>query len=93
MWKLWLDDERRCPHEDWKVARSTDEAKALVTEFGPPAAMSLDHDLGGEDTAMVFLRWLSENYFEQLPLWRVHSANPVGKENLRAFLLSWEKAK
>lgn len=96
MWKLFLDDERPCPYaesEDWTVARSTEEAKILVMQMGPPERMSLDHDLGGDDTAMVFVRWLSDNHFEKLPDWQIHSANPVGSENLKAFLLSWERVK
>jgi hypothetical protein len=91
-WNLWLDDERPCPHEEWQIAKSTEEAKKLVLSLGPPDRMSLDHDLGGNDTSMLFVRWLSENYFQQMPLWRVHSANPVGKANLESFMGSWARS-
>lgn len=94
MWNLWLDDERPCPHEEaaWVIARTSEEAKALVVSHGPPEEMSLDHDLGGEDTAMIFVRWLADNHFTTQPVWRVHSQNPVGKANLESFLHSWTRA-
>lgn len=93
MWNLWLDDLRPCPYEGWRIARSTEEAKTLVTDLGPPTTMSLDHDLGGDDTAMRFVRWLSDVHFETIPDWQIHSANPVGRDNLRSFLLSWERSR
>jgi hypothetical protein len=91
-WNLWLDDERPCPHEDWLIAKSTEEAKQIVLKNGPPVRMSLDHDLGGDDTSMLFVRWLSHGYFNQMPLWRVHSANPVGKANLESYMGSWARS-
>lgn len=96
MWKLWLDDERPCLYDEsegWVVARSSEEARGLVMRLGPPERMSLDHDLGGDDTAMVFVHWLSDNHFEKLPKWQIHSENPVGIENLKSFLRSWERVK
>lgn len=96
MWKLWLDDERPCLYpesEGWVIARSSDEAKTLVLRHGPPVEMSLDHDLGGDDTSMVFVKWLSDNHFDTLPEWQIHSANVVGAENLKSYLRSWERAK
>lgn len=92
-WKLYLDDLRDPPPavgEPWTVARSSSEAIQLVEEKGLPMWMSLDHDLGGDDTSMVFLKWLAYEYqAEFIPLWFVHSANPIGKQNIEAFLKSW----
>jgi hypothetical protein len=88
-WKLFLDDLRDPPFSGFVIARSTSEAKQLVVEKGPPSSMSLDHDLGGDDTAMVFLKWLSENYFDSPPGFQVHSANPVGADNIVSFMNSW----
>lgn len=90
-WKLWLDDERPVP-EGFRGALSSQEALDLIGVLGPPELMSLDHDLGGDDTTMVFLRGLSE-VLESPPRYRVHSANPVGRENILAFLRSWEKSR
>ncbi|MFA6049910.1 MAG: cyclic-phosphate processing receiver domain-containing protein [Candidatus Paceibacterota bacterium] len=98
-WCLYLDDIRDCPDDgvDWTVARSTEEAKKLVLEMGLPMLMSLDHDLGGEDTTMRFLSWLVYDFWaclegkNMLPAYRIHSANPVGALNIDAFMKSWAK--
>ena len=44
-WKLWLDDVRDPPSDEWTVARSADTALDLVVEHGAPKEMSLDYDL------------------------------------------------
>jgi len=46
-WSLFLDDIRN-PKENrnWKIARSVEEAKKLIKEYGFPEYASLDHDLG-----------------------------------------------
>lgn len=87
-WSLYLDDERPCP-DGYVLARSTQEALALCLDRGLPERMSLDHDLGDDDTAMRFLRALDELYPEPPYFWQIHSANPVGAKNLEAFLRSW----
>lgn len=43
-WKLFLDDCRDAP-KDWVLARSVEEAKALIAERGMPDAISFDHDM------------------------------------------------
>lgn len=69
--------------------------KSFVKVFGLPEFMSLDHDLGGNDTAMVFLHWL-ENYcwergINNVPAYTVHSSNPVGRANIIGFLECWKR--
>lgn len=95
-WNLYLDDERKCPYEseEWVVARSSAEALELVAQRGFPALMSLDHDLGGEDTSMRFLRALIETWNEETPIpeYQVHSANPVGARNIVSLMESWKKS-
>jgi hypothetical protein len=55
--------------------------------------MSLDHDLGGDETVMQILHWMSENFYELgPPAWTIHSANPVGRQNMESFLKSWVKS-
>ncbi len=56
--------------------------------------ISLDHDLGGDDTAMPVARMIEEGaYRGELPriIWHIHSANPVGRMNLRAALESADR--
>lgn len=96
-WNLYLDDVRDCPFVDgnWLVARSSQEALDLYLVEGMPAFMSLDHDLGGEDTTMQFLRMLEAHSSEddRIPEYVVHSSNPVGKMNIVSFMESWKKSR
>ena len=46
-YKLFIDDLRDPVTNDWKVARSSAEAKDIVVEFGIPNEIAFDHDLGG----------------------------------------------
>jgi hypothetical protein len=103
-WNLFLDDERNPPESghplgisasQWTIARSSAVARELVEDLGLPVNCSLDHDLGGDDTAMVFLKWLANEYsgsVENFPAWHTHSANPVGKKNIDSFMNSWKKS-
>lgn len=106
-WKLFLDDERE-PADIWGkvvsghdfksfiLCTNTGEAMELVKELGVPSFMSLDHDLGGNDTGMRFVRKLSDymmdNGLSGIPEFYVHSANPVGKANITEFMASWHRA-
>jgi hypothetical protein len=90
---LFIDDERQVFDPTWVVARNVEEAKQIVRERGLPSYMSLDHDLGGDETVMQFLHWLSQEYYESgCPEYQIHSANPVGQQNIGAFLRSWNKS-
>ena len=90
--RLFLDDIRDAP-PDYTVARSTDEAMVLV-QAQWPVFMSLDHDLGGEDTTMVFLKRLVNEVWDGQPIpdFIVHSANPIGKLNIISFMESWKRS-
>lgn len=92
---LWLDDERPCP-EGWTACRwpqqVIDHTEQAARE-GRPVVMSLDHDLGesgeGARTGYDVLMWLEERaYFDPafpLPVrLRIHTANPVAREKMRA---------
>jgi hypothetical protein len=94
---LFIDDERDPTGERvWVIARTSSEAIALIEERGMPGYISFDHDLGGDDTSMVFLRWLAEyamdrgcrfdfEYF-------VHSQNPIGAANIIGFIESFRRS-
>ena len=89
--KLWVDDVRPAP-EGWERAWSVEGAKQAIMEHEqyshPYELLSLDHDAGdfacdGGDYIRL-LDWLEEtgrNY----PI-RIHSANPVGVQNMRAII-------
>lgn len=93
---LFLDDVRLSPSQNYVPARSSDEAIDIIRILGWPRFMSLDHDLGGDDTAMVFLRRLVDEVWDGItdpPDYIVHSANPVGTKNIIAFMESWKRSR
>ena len=93
--KLWIDDVRTPPSDDWVWIKSVNDAiteiiyDELNVEYeGEIYLISLDHDAGdyaydGGDYIKL-LDWLEEtgrNY----PI-RIHSMNPVGVANMRAII-------
>lgn len=87
-YKLFVDDIRDPITNDWIIARSSSEAITIVAENSVPEYISFDHDLGGDDTSIVFINWLTEQLLDcklQLPDnfdYSVHSQNPIGKNNI-----------
>ena len=79
--KIWVDDIRTPPDDTWCWARSSIAAlhclDELMIRHEIPEEMSLDHDLGGDDTARPVVLWCCENDFWPVEI-RVHSMNPVG---------------
>ena len=86
--KLWVDDLRDPPNWNdgtWSWARTSQEAIDCLKYLGPYEEMSLDHDLGGEDTTRAIVLWLCEHgHWPDKVV--VHSANPVGREWLEGMI-------
>lgn len=93
--KLYLDDIRNPKTEDWKIVRKYEDFIDDITENGLPDEISFDHDLGEQNkTGYDCAKWLCEYCWGNglpLPSWNVHSANPVGRDNIMAILKSFEK--
>jgi len=81
--KLWVDD-LRTPPEGWTWAKTSAEAIAALAEHAV-TELSLDHDLGGDDTARPVVLWMCEHEVWPSAI-SVHSANPVGVEWLTAMI-------
>lgn len=98
-WKLFLDDERNPSDVTWIqypfdlggfiVCRSSADAISEIHKQGSiPETISFDHDLGGDDTGMIFLNQIVELLISgqyQFPEkfgYVVHSKNPVGGGNI-----------
>lgn len=77
--KLFVDDLRDPPDDTWTVARTSAEALAIPQSGEEVTELSLDHDLGGDDTARLVVLYLAEHGGWPAAV-RVHSANPVGVE-------------
>ena len=103
MASVWLDDERDpCDPNTQKLfgsignevwVKSSVEAINLLKN-GDVQEISLDHDLGEGGTGMEVARWIEEEaFFERIqPLkWRIHSANPVGVDNMKLALKKADK--
>lgn len=93
--KLWLDDIRPAPG-GWHWVKNSAEAIVFYSCYAPYITeMSLDHDLGEDDTSIKFLNVL-EVMDQQgtLPMfsWGIHSQNPVGRENMQRIMQRfWRK--
>lgn len=98
--RLYIDDIRTPKGNFDNIARSSNETIELMKTVGCPQYISFDHDLGGDDTSMIIIKWMIEldldkdglfipNNFE----WNVHSANPVGSANINSYLNSYMKQK
>jgi len=92
--KIWVDDTRM-PSSKWEWCKTSQEAIMLLIgcklfyESGydnqVPEIMSLDHDLGGDDTTRPIILWMRENEFWPTTV-VVHSQNPVGREWLEGMI-------
>lgn len=89
--KIYLDDLRAAP-EGWTIARTFDEFKQLVDRGEPIEAFSFDHDLGEQSPdGYTVIKWLAAEhpeYFSGEIEMHSHSANPVGRENIEAYIAS-----
>jgi hypothetical protein len=92
---LYLDDLRSpITNQNWVICRSVEEAQAHCREEGCPSYISFDHDLGDEvPTGYDFAKWLTEMDMDAdgkfIPVdfsYNIHSANPVGVQNIRGIL-------
>jgi hypothetical protein len=90
---LYIDDVHTPQLQCWDVVRSSKEALEWVDKNGIPDIISFDHDLGGDDTSMVFLKNLYEKYPDGYTFkYHIHSDNPIGKLNIKSFIDSWKRA-
>ena len=81
--KLFVDDQAEpIAAKDIIIAKSSVEAILDLIEGGI-TRISLDHDLGGEDTGMKVIEWLEEHmeYWPRDGI-KVHSMNGPGRQRL-----------
>ena len=98
---LWLDDIRNpidyVNDTDFEViwVKSYNEfINYLNLPIQFPDMISFDHDLGEDKTGYDCAKYLVDmcmNMKLKLPDFKVHSANPVGKENIECLLNNYKK--
>lgn len=91
--RLFLDDERNPRVEKFDVVlRCANEFKEYIEDLESPISyISFDHDLGLGMTGYGAVKWLVyydmyNNVLAEDFTFNVHSANPVGAENIRSYL-------
>lgn len=96
--RLWIDDVRPMPGGYGMWAKTAKEAIAyLMNGIIAVTHISFDHDLGapengtGYDVACWIERWLFEHHNLPRLTWEIHSANPVGRENIQRAMESAER--
>ena len=101
--KLWLDDERDPSTEHSKMQFGSNGDEIWVKDIkstieylqtGKVTEISLDHDLGREETGMAVAKWIEEQaYLENLPKlrWNIHSMNVIGRKNMTMALMNADK--
>ena len=103
MFKLWLDDVREAPDDDWIPFRRAEDLRnaVLVIGFSNISTISLDHDLGenvwsGYDFLKWMEVWIAGHKETGSPIQLdmhilIHSANPVGRKNMAAAIESIQR--
>jgi len=95
--RMYIDDIRNPKGNFDLITRSSESTINIMRQTGCPNFISFDHDLGGDDTAMKVVKWMVDmdlNHPGWIPhnfTFFVHSANPVGKENIEGYLNSYFK--
>jgi len=86
--KIFLDDIRNPPDDSWTVLRTADQVIRFLA-FYDIEEISFDHDLGDDEngTGYDVAKYIEEQCFYgymKCPKWMIHSANPVGRENIKS---------
>lgn len=82
--KLWVDDERVAPDGfTWAVTSAVAISDLILAAATGEVfeEISLDHDLGGEDTGMKVLNYMIEHSIWPKVL-TIHTANPPAREQM-----------
>ena len=94
--KLWVDDVRQPPSDDWIWCTTTNDAIFAIHYYehnmsDDTIIIDLDHDAGdymqhGGDYIKI-LDWLeSKGIVDTGYFFHIHSMNPVGVQNMRAII-------
>ena len=90
MINLFLDDLRECPSGFILARNDLTCRRWLLLHKTKLNILSLDHDLGEEETGYDFVKWLVETGMSDPSVYPkviyLHTANPVGRHNMYQLL-------
>lgn len=93
---LWIDDIRKCPNNyigyyNIYIAKNYKEAiyKINRINFG---IICLDHDLGEDKTGYDICKYIINKHIN-IKEYRIHTSNPVGRDNMVQLLRHYTQAK
>ena len=98
--RIYLDDERTPKRDDFFVVRTYQEFVDWIDTYGMPVYISFDHDIasydinGKEMTGLDAAKYVVDYCIDNdvaCPEFNVHSANPVGGENINSMLTNFTK--
>lgn len=92
MMRIYLDDVRPIP-EGWEGARSYHDAIDMLKTYDVNE-ISLDHDLGTEETGYDVLLWIEEQVAltgYRPPEIKIHTSNSSARIKMEAAVLSIKK--
>jgi hypothetical protein len=96
-YRLYLDDIREPKTKGWLVVRSYEDFVQIIEKEGIPDEISFDHDLGWDEknncerkSGYDCAKWLV-NKSIVIENFNVHSANPVGAEQIKSLLNNYKK--
>ena len=96
--RLYLDDIREPKDDSFVIVRNYDEAIEFIKQNGIPSYISFDHHLGCDNNGDLlksgydFAKWLVDMDIDGIYSFpddfkfNVHSANPIGRNNIEAIL-------
>lgn len=82
MFKAWVDDCRLAPFGWIHLPNYDMTMKFMMRTKGNVSVLSLDHDLGEKKTGYDILLWMIDNNWWPADEIRIHTANPVGRDNM-----------
>lgn len=93
---IYLDDIRIPEQDIWKVVRTPDEFRHAILNSREISVISFDHDLGECETGYDLMKWMIDKHLDGAidltgTVAHVHSANPIGAQNIKALWSNFRK--
>lgn len=91
---LWVDDLRPPKDQNFIHILNFNDFVADIKCNGLPDEIWFDHDLGEEKSGYDCAKWLVNyciDHEAKLPVYHLHTMNPVGRDNILGIFKAFEK--